>query len=150
MTEFDTAVFDALEPEEFAALVTTASRGQLEEVMAGPRRREILDAIFHQLPTRFRADRAGATNAVVQWNITGGAEGATDVYDVAIADGACSVSGPSGTEPKVTFTLAGPDFLTLITGSANPMTMFMTGKLKAKGDLGLAANVANLFDLPKS
>jgi hypothetical protein len=29
------------------------------------------------------------------------------------------------------------------------MMMFMTGKLKAKGDLGLAANLQNLFDLPK-
>jgi hypothetical protein len=26
----------------------------------------------------------------------------------------------------------------------------MTGKLKAKGDLGLAANIANLFDIPKA
>ena len=42
------------------------------------------------------------------------------------------------------------DFLQLISGGANPMMMFMTGKLKAKGDLGLAANLANLFDLPKS
>jgi putative sterol carrier protein len=29
------------------------------------------------------------------------------------------------------------------------MMLFMTGKLKAKGDLALAANLANLFDLPK-
>ena len=28
--------------------------------------------------------------------------------------------------------------------------MFMTGKLKAKGDLGLAANIANFFDIPKA
>jgi hypothetical protein len=30
------------------------------------------------------------------------------------------------------------------------MMMFMTGKIKAKGDLGLAANVAKLFDIPKA
>ena len=29
------------------------------------------------------------------------------------------------------------------------MVMFMTGKVKAKGDLTLAANLATLFDLPK-
>jgi len=26
----------------------------------------------------------------------------------------------------------------------------MTGKIKAKGDLGLAANIANFFDIPKA
>ena len=30
------------------------------------------------------------------------------------------------------------------------MMMFMTGKLKTKGDMGLAANIANLFDMPKA
>ncbi|HLV59250.1 MAG TPA: SCP2 sterol-binding domain-containing protein, partial [Natronosporangium sp.] len=34
-------------------------------------------------------------------------------------------------------------------GNANPMMMFMSGKLKAKGDLALAANIANYFSLPK-
>ncbi len=53
-------------------------------------------------------------------------------------------------EPKLTFTLAGYDFLQLIAGVANPMMLFMTGKVKAKGDLGLAANIANYFDLPKA
>ena len=35
-------------------------------------------------------------------------------------------------------------------GATNPMMMFMTGKIKAKGDLGLAANIANYFNLPKA
>ena len=42
------------------------------------------------------------------------------------------------------------EFLKLISGRANPVMMFMTGKIKAKGDLGLAANIANLFDIPKA
>jgi len=28
--------------------------------------------------------------------------------------------------------------------------LFMTGKLKAKGDLGLAAKIGDLFDIPKA
>jgi putative sterol carrier protein len=50
----------------------------------------------------------------------------------------------------LTVTLGGVEFVKLVGGAANPMMMFMTGKLKAKGDLGLAANLANLFDLPKA
>ena len=42
-------------------------------------------------------------------------------------------------------TLAPADFLKVVSGNANPVMMFMTGKLKAKGDLGLAAKIADLF-----
>jgi putative sterol carrier protein len=38
----------------------------------------------------------------------------------------------------------------VVSGNGNPVMLFMTGKLKAKGDLGLAANIANLFDIPKA
>jgi putative sterol carrier protein len=52
-------------------------------------------------------------------------------------------------EPTLAVTVAPLDFLKLVSGNGNPVMMFMTGKLKAKGDLGLAANIANLFDIPK-
>jgi putative sterol carrier protein len=53
-------------------------------------------------------------------------------------------------DPKLTVTVGPVDFLKVVSGNGNPMMMFMTGKLKAKGDLGLAANIANLFDMPKA
>ena len=42
------------------------------------------------------------------------------------------------------------EFLKIVSGNGNPVMMFMTGKLKAKGDLGLAANIQNLFEIPKA
>ena len=118
--------------------------------MASEHRGKILDEIFGRFPSQFRADRAGSTNAVIHWNITGRPDGGTDTYEVVIADGACTVSPTAEADPKLAVTVGSVDFLQLISGGANPMMMFMTGKLKAKGDLGLAANLANLFDLPKS
>jgi putative sterol carrier protein len=117
--------------------------------MAGDQRGKILDEIFSRFPQQFRADRAGGTNAVIHWIIGGRADGGTDTYEVVIADGACTVSPSPQADPKLAVTVGGVEFLNLITGNANPMMMFMTGKLKAKGDLGLAANLANLFDLPR-
>jgi putative sterol carrier protein len=69
---------------------------------------------------------------------------------VVIADQACTVSAAPAAEPTLAITIGGVDFLQLLAGAGNPMVMFMTGKLKAKGDLALAANLANLFDLPKA
>ncbi len=149
MTTIDPSEFASADPARFAALVKGASREQLAEVMSGHDRTKILNEIFGRFPTQFRADRAGNTNAVIHWLIGGRSDGGEDAFEVVIADGACTVSATPSAEPKLTLALPAAEFLQLLSGSANPMMMFMTGKLKAKGDLALAANLANLFDLPK-
>jgi hypothetical protein len=150
VSDFDISELTAGDPARFLSSVRSASKDQLAAALTGEARDKILAAIFNRFPAQFRADRAGATNAVIHWTITGRSDGGSDVYEVVIADGACTVSPAASAEPKLNVTLDGVDFLQMISGSANPMMMFMTGKLKAKGDLGLAANLANLFDLPKS
>jgi putative sterol carrier protein len=144
----DPSSFSA-DPAQLASKMKSASKDQIEAVLASDQRGKILDAIFERFPSQFRADKAGSTNAVIHWNITGRPDGATDTYEVIVADGACTVNSAPQAEPKLTVNVGGYEFLQLITGNANPMMLFMTGKLKAKGDLGLAANLANLFDLPK-
>ena len=110
---------------------------------------KILEGIFNRMPTLFRADRAGATQAVIHWNITGGPGGGTDTYETVIENGACTVTNQPARDPKLSMTMDPVTFLKVVSGDGNPMMMFMTGKIKAKGDLGLAAQVAKLFDIPK-
>ena len=150
MADFDLSDPAALEPQRFAQLVKGASNDQLNAVMQGPQRQKVLDEIFNRMPTLFRSDRAGSTNAVVHWNVGDKPGGGVDTYELKIADGTCTLSPQPSADPKLALTLGAADFLKVVTGNANPMMMFMTGKLKAKGDLGLAANIANLFDLPKA
>ena len=146
----DLGDFNNIDPKQFAGLVKSASDSQLAEIMNSPQRKTILDTIFSRFPELFRADRAGSTNAIIHWNITGGADGGTDSYELAIADGTCVLSPSPDQDPKLAITVGPVDFLKVVSGAGNPMMMFMTGKLKAKGDLGLAANIANLFDIPKA
>jgi putative sterol carrier protein len=150
MTDFDPSTFTSVDPKQFAQLVKSTPDAQLAQAMQSDLRGKILGEVFTRMPSSFRADRAGNTNAVIHWNITGGADGGTDTYEVVIENGACTVSESATREPKLTLTLAPVDFLKVVSSNANPVMMFMTGKLKAKGDLGLAANIANLFDLPKA
>ncbi|MFC0526140.1 SCP2 sterol-binding domain-containing protein [Phytohabitans kaempferiae] len=150
MTDFDLSDFSSVDPKQFAQIVKSASDAQIKEVMASDLRKKVLDEVFARMPTLFRPDRAGATNAAIHWNITGGPDGSVDSYEVVIENGVCTLSPSPERDPKLSLTMGPVEFLKVVSGSGNPVMMFMTGKLKAKGDLGLAANIANLFDIPKA
>ena len=149
MTDFNAESLATVEPKEFARIVKSTPDSTIAEVMAGPDRAKILEEVFNRMPTLFRADRAGATRAVIHWSITGGPGGA-DTYETVIEDGACTVTNQPARDPKLAMTMDPVTFLKVVSGDGNPMMMFMTGKIKAKGDLGLAAQVAKLFDIPKA
>lgn len=150
MVDFNPSDLSSVEPAEFAKMVKNMPDDQLLAVMRGEQRGPVLDAIFARFPQMFRADRAGSTNAVIHWNIGDRPDGGTDVYEVVIENGACSTSNTAERDPKLSVIVGAADFLKVVSGAGNPVMMFMTGKLKAKGDLGLAANIQNLFDIPKA
>jgi putative sterol carrier protein len=150
MTDFDLSDFSSVDPKQFAAMVKSAPADQIKEVMQGEQRGKVLNAIFDRMPTLFRPDRAGNTNAVIHWNVGDRPDGGVDTYELVIANGKCTLSPQPVNDPKLSLTLGAVDFLKVVSGNGNPVMMFMTGKLKAKGDLGLAANIANLFDIPKA
>ena len=146
MTDFNAQSLATVEPREFARLVKSTPDATIAEVMAGPDRGPILHEVFNRMPTLFRADRAADTRAVIHWTITGG----DDTYETVIENGACTVTNQPVRDPKLAMTMDPVTFLKVVSGDGNPMMMFMTGKIKAKGDLGLAAQVAKLFDIPRA
>jgi putative sterol carrier protein len=150
MTDFDLSDLGSVDPKQFAQLVKDTPADKLKGVMQSDQRGKALDAIFARMPTLFRPDRAGSTNAVIHWNIGDRPDGGVDTYELVIADGACTLSPEPANDPKLSLTVGAVDFLKIVSGNGNPVMLFMTGKLKAKGDLGLAANIANLFDIPKA
>ncbi|HET6531899.1 MAG TPA: SCP2 sterol-binding domain-containing protein [Actinoplanes sp.] len=149
MTDFNPETLASIGPKEFAQLVKTTPDATLAAVMTGDSRGKILDEVFDRMPTLFRADRAGSTQAVIHWIITGGAGGNSDTYETVIENGTCTVTSQPARDPKLAMTMDPVTFLKVVSGDGNPMMMFMTGKIKAKGDLGLAAQVAKLFDIPR-
>ncbi len=150
MTDFSPESLASIGPKEFAQLVKSTPDSKLTEVMASDSRGKILEEVFSRMPTLFRADRAGSTQAVIHWIITGAAGGGSDSYETVIENGACTVTNQPARDPKLAMTMDPVTFLKDVSGGGNPMRMFRTGKIKAKGDLGLAAQVAKLFDIPKA
>ncbi|MEQ0559454.1 SCP2 sterol-binding domain-containing protein [Amycolatopsis sp. NEAU-NG30] len=140
-----------VDPARFASLVASASRAQLESVAADRALRErVLDEIFARMGAHIRADRARDLHAVVHWRLSGGVgEGGYDRYETVIAHGSCTVSREMHSPPRVTITIAPADFFRLITHQATPAVLFVTGRIKVKGDLAFAAGLIGFFDLPK-
>lgn len=147
-SELDTS---AVDPNEFARNLAQASDKQLDELMSSDLRPQILAEIFSRMEQHFRAEAARDTEAVIHWRIKGGSDGdGHDRWETLIVDGACSVNeGYTREEARVTFTIGGGDFLKLVTGNAAGPTLFITGKLKIKGDMMFAASAAGLFTIPK-
>ncbi len=100
--------------------------------------------IFEDMPKRFLPERAKGVNAVIQFDLTG--EGGSQWY-LTVADGAATTTQGTAENPKTTISMAVGDFVDLITGKANGMQLFMTGKIRLKGDMMLANAMMNWFKM---
>jgi hypothetical protein len=142
----------AVTPEEFAKIIMSASNRDIAAVMSGPDRNKIIDEVFSRMEKQFRPDVGANLAALIRWSVTGGGGDAeTRTYELNIANGTCTVSkGESEAKPRVAITTADVDFLKLVSGNASGPMLFMTRKLKADGDLGIAASLTQYFAIPKA
>ncbi|GAA6527498.1 SCP2 sterol-binding domain-containing protein [Intrasporangium sp. DVR] len=123
---------------------------ELHALLTSETRSDVVAAVFRAMPELFRADKAAGVAMTAHWSITERADGGSDDWTIRIADGQCtSVPGHEG-DPTLSLTMGPEPFTKLITKKGNPVMMFMTGKIKAKGDLSLAASFGSFFDTPQS
>jgi putative sterol carrier protein len=97
---------------------------------------------FDLMPSRFRPEKAAGVNAVIQYDISG--EGGGSWY-ATIKEGKCSVSAGTAQGANLTLAMSSQDWLDMLAGKLNPQMAFMSGKLKLKGDMGLAMKIGAMF-----
>ncbi|MGH3767678.1 MAG: SCP2 sterol-binding domain-containing protein [Pseudonocardiaceae bacterium] len=148
-----------LDPQVFAKLIKHASAEQLNAVLDDPQRRgALLETIFGRMAGQFRPERAPQRDSAIHWRITGGTHG-DDVYETWItgaqgpsapqcSTNQCSTSQQPSHDPRITLTMPADQFLALVSGNGSPALMLMTGKVSLDGDIGFAANLTNIFDIP--
>jgi putative sterol carrier protein len=105
-----------------------------------------LNEIFKKMPAAFVPEKANNLNATIQLELTG--DGAGN-WLLKIANGAVTIEEGQSATPNLTLSMAASDYVALSNGEANPMGLFMGGKIKVQGDMTLAMKFQNLFDKSK-
>ncbi|MGH3874754.1 MAG: SCP2 sterol-binding domain-containing protein [Pseudonocardiaceae bacterium] len=144
----------AMQPRAFGQLIKNASAEQLDAVLSDPvLRRTLLDRIFSRMAGQFRPEHAPGPDSAIHWQLTDGPHG-DDRYEIWItgthsgATPQCSTSAEPSHEPRLTLTMSGEQFLELVSGNSSPAMMLLTGKVKLNGDIGFAAQLTRIFDMP--
>jgi putative sterol carrier protein len=99
---------------------------------------------FEAMASRFRADKAAGTTAVIQYDVSGDGGG---TWHAVIKDGACAVNTGAASNANLTLQIAAQDWLDMLSGKQSGQMLFMSGKLKVKGDMGLAMKLGSMFSM---
>ena len=99
---------------------------------------------FEGMAAKFRPDKAQGVNAVIQYDIAGDHGG---TWHAVIKDGACTVRDGAASNPHLTVQIAAQDWLDMLSGKQSGQVLFMSGKLKVKGDMGLAMKLGSMFSV---
>ncbi len=103
--------------------------------------------IFEEMPNRFNAEAAGDWEAIIQFKISGDNGGD---YVLEVGGGQCKVTEGIHEAPTSTIIASDETWIGVIEGKVNPMTAFMTQKLKVQGDLGAVMKLQNPAIFPNA
>jgi len=94
-------------------------------------------------------DLVKSVAGIFQFDITGGPGGKSQTWTVDAKTGKGSVTVGKPAASDCVITISDDDFVGLMTGQLNSQTLFMQGKLKIKGNVGIAMKL-NKLQAPKA
>jgi putative sterol carrier protein len=97
---------------------------------------------FAGLQAAFQPDRAQGVNKTVQFDFTGREAG---TWTASVHDGQFEYHEGAAENPNVTVAADSDDWLAILRSELNGVSAFMSGKLKAQGDLNLMMQFQNWF-----
>ena len=104
------------------------------------------DQIVDAMPEFLIPEKAASTNATILFDLSGDAGGK---WWVKIHDGKAETGKGDPADPaNLTLLSDANDWVKIMTGKLDATAAFMQGKLKIKGDMGLAIKMQTLFRRP--
>ena len=96
--------------------------------------------VMNKLVAKFQPEAAADMDAVFQIDIED-----DQPYIIEIKDGTCEVSQGEHPDPEVTLIMDSETFIDIIYGDLGGTFAFMSGRLRAEGDVMLATKLSSLF-----
>ena len=87
-------------------------------------------------------DALSGVNAVYQFNLSGDDSGS---WVIELGDTKREVREGTDEAAQCVISMTSADFMAMIGGTLNPQMAFMTGKLRVKGDMGLALKLQSIL-----
>ncbi len=103
-----------------------------------------LKEIFDKMPEAFVPEKAAGINATIQLDLSGDDGGS---WLLKIANGQISAEEGASDSADLTLGMDASDYVALSRGEANPMGLFMGGKIQLQGDMSLAMKFQEMFDV---
>lgn len=101
-----------------------------------------VEPIFQKLEQNFNPDAAEGMDLVFQFNIEDDKD-----YHLIIKDGTCQLVEGMHDDPSVTLIMNAETLRGIVSGETDGMQAFMSGQLRAEGDMMLATKLGQLFTL---
>ena len=86
--------------------------------------------------------KAKGVNGVFQFELSGDDGGN---FYLTVTDGPVALAEGDSGNPNVTISMAASDYVAMMEGKLNSTSAFMAGKLKIKGDMGLAMKLQSVI-----
>ena len=96
--------------------------------------------IISTMQSKFNASAAAGLDLVFQFNIEDG-----ENYGLIVKDGTCAVEKGDNANANVTLIMDTDTLKGITSGETDGMQAFMSGKLRAEGDMMLAMKLGELF-----
>jgi putative sterol carrier protein len=100
---------------------------------------------FAGLQQAFLPEKAQGVNKTIQFDFSGAEAG---TWTAKVADGQFSYHEGPAENPNATVSADSADWLKILGGQLNPVSAFMGGKLKVKGDMSVMMQFQNWFQRP--
>ena len=103
-----------------------------------------VDEVFSEMENRLKNDpsKVQGMNATYQFDLTGDSGGQ---YHIVFKDGKGDAGSGTVENPNITISMAANDMVDMVTGKLDPTMAFMSGKIKIKGDMGLAMKLQSIL-----
>ena len=98
--------------------------------------------VFERMGQVFNPDKASGVDATFQFDLTGEGGGK---HWVKVNNGSFTHGEGEAADSNITIISSAQDYISIVNGDLQAMSAFMTGKLKVKGDMGLALKLQSIF-----